>query len=296
MAKPHHFKSFSDFKINTRIHSSFSIASNISESNSQYSKVFQPPSYSHSKMQNSKSALSFVSSKAKTHSTPVKDVSFKNKSTEPSEDRSKNLLSIENLLKTTENLTIEEKFKVAMEVLGNLGKVSNKIGSIIMPIREVIESYYKVLLEKGESANNLKNELTQDRQSLKILKKRFKKVAIENLSINDNYVELEDRYYKGKAKRSKMKNEIKLKDLNIFNLQNDIVKLNKKIDLYKRLGNKLKDITDLEGFLLFREKFKHETADKNIDYNYCSVDKSTDHHGKDSSKHIKSMSSSVIFF
>lgn len=296
MAKPHHFKSFSDFKINTRIHSSFSIASSISDSNSQYSKVFQPQSYSLSKMQNSKSTLTLGCSKSTTHSTPIKDVSFKNKSTEPSEDRSKNLLTIENLLKTTENLTIEEKFKVAIEVLGNLGKISGQIASIVLSVREVVESYVKILLEKGESANNLKKELTQDRQSLKILKKRFKKVAIENLSINDNYVELEDRYYKGKAKRSKMKNEIKLKDLNIFNLQNDIMKLNKKIDLYKRLGNKLTEITDLQGFILFREKFKHETAEKNLDLNYSPIDKNPELYYKESSRHIKSMSSSIIFF
>ena len=216
MAKPHHFKSFSDYKINTRLHSSFSIASNISDSTTQFSKVFQSPAYCLSKLHNSKSTLNSSCPKVKTLKTPLKTSPFKNQSTEPSEERGKHLLNIENLLKTIENFTIEEKFRVGMEVLGQLGKVNDQIGSIIMSVRGFIDNYFKKLHEKGEEVNNLKNELNQDRQSLKILKKRFKKIAIENLSINDNYVELEDRYYKGKAKRSKMKNEIKMKDLNLI--------------------------------------------------------------------------------
>ena len=297
MAKPHHFKSFSDYKINTRLHSSFCMPSKLSDSPSQFSRVFQSPAYCLSKLNNSKSTLLSSCPKVKIFKTPLKDSPFKNQSTEPSEERGKHLLNIENLLKTIESFTLEEKFRVGMEVLGQLGKINDQIGSIITSVREIIESYFKKLHEKGEEVNNLKSELNQDRQSLKILKKRFKKIAIENLSINDNYMELEDRYYQGKAKRGKMKNEIKFKDLNVLNLQNEIESLNKKIESYKRLGSKLRDITDLEGFLLFKERFKNETAEKDLDLcNFSSIDKNSDPFRKDSSKHIKSMSSSVIYF
>jgi hypothetical protein len=187
MAKPHHFKSFSDFKINTRLHSTFSISSNNSENHPKQSKIFQSPAYCLSKLQNSKPGFNSSVTKTKIGSSPAKDQSFKNQSTEPSEERGKHLSNLENLLKSTENNTIDEKFRVVMDVLCQLSKTQNQVGQIIAMVKEILENYLKKMQEKAEQVNNLKSELTQDRQSLKILKKRFKKVAIENLSINDNY-------------------------------------------------------------------------------------------------------------
>lgn len=217
-------------------------------------------------------------------------------STEPSEERIKLLKSIERNIKCSEKLLIDDKIKVAIDSLTQLSEFSSQIFVILIGIRDIIEQYTKFQKDNSEEVKNMKKELNEHKQTLKIFSKRFKKLAFENLNLNEKLTESENKYIYLKDIHKSLKQELKEKNQYIEILENNKDKLAEDIKIFRNFKKKLTNMTD---FNEIQELVDHldgigKVSDKTM--NFSSIELNSEIMAKDSPNHKKSQSSFLVYF
>ena len=148
-------------------------------------------------------------------------------STETYSDRKKEILELEQkaaLLKSNENP--EEKFLDIMEIWSLAVSISSPISQLFSILKEEIEETFKSFQSKFHQATSILAEHKETKQTLKILKKRFQKLAFENLEVTNNIKEKENSLFRAKEKikslREKIEKDSKDKNSKIQLLQTDL--------------------------------------------------------------------------
>ena len=193
-------------------HSVTSIPSYFDQSKSQQSTSLNPV-YSLSKLNQIKSE---TSSPTKVHSMTLKVIPnfkfTKENIKEPlnfSLDQPKEIQALESKLVNIDKLKqVSEKYKLVLEVWPDLAKLANPMNNILVYIKktfeEIITNYESLIFDLSK----LNSELMETKHTLKILQKRFKKIALENLEINEKLnnkenfiIELKEKHKKSIKKK-----------------------------------------------------------------------------------------------
>ena len=217
-------------------------------------------------------------------------------STQPSDERCKILFSIEAGLKNSESFCVDEKVKVAFNALNQLANFNGEISQVVLGIRGIFEQFSASCRNHKEEVKNIKSELNEYKQTLKILTKRFKKLAFENLSLTEKASIIENRYLNLKESQKSLKKEIEEKNNLIENFENKKERVIEDMKLFKRLRKKLTSVQDFDDI---EELVNHiEGNDKVHDkfLNFSSIDLNSERFIKDSPNHKKSQSSSIVYF
>lgn len=217
-------------------------------------------------------------------------------STEPTEERIKLLRSIEKNIKCSEKLLVDDKIKVAIDSLTQLSEYSSQIFKIAIGIRDIIEQYIKSQKDNNEEVKNMKKELNEHKQTLKIFSKRFKKLAFENLNLNEKLTETENKYIYIKEIQKSLKKELKEKNQYISTLENNKIKPPDNISLYKNSRKKLTNNTDFNEIQELVDNIGSidKVSDKIM--NFSSIELNSEIMAKDSPAHKKSQSSFIVYF
>lgn len=148
-------------------------------------------------------------------------------STENNSDRRKEALELEKKLSFTKSIdSPQARYSEILTLWSQALTFSNPLNNFYSMLKTEIEEIVKII------TGNTK-ELEEARQTLKILKKRFQKLAFENLEVNNLIKEKENSLYRTKEKfrafRESTSKEIKdkgdtVKDLRaqVVNLMNDL--------------------------------------------------------------------------
>ena len=177
-------------KVIPRVHSPFKIR-NISHKTS-FSQI---PSFSdlsqtiHPSVCNSVYSLAKLREKQSKSKTKIKIKSNSDKSqiykpksdesipdsTQPSLERHKTIINLENRLSQIQQLQEpEEKYKLAYDIWEQFLMLSNPDNSLLNQVKIIIVDWIQHLQDKLTDFYETKSELAETKQTLKILKKRFK--------------------------------------------------------------------------------------------------------------------------
>lgn len=295
MNKTKHSRSLSESKIYKKNSNIIIKNTNKPSSPAKLDQGIKKSVYCLSKFYNNISPMNLVLNKkfAENHNPKTQILA---ESTEPSDERSKILNLIEINLKKSESFSIDERVKVGLYALTQLSNFNGQISHIVLGIQGIFEQFSASCRNHKEEVKNIKCELNEYKQTLKILTKRFKKLAFENLDLTEKASIIENRYMKSKEAQRILKKEIEEKNQLIENLENNKERVLEDMKLYKRLKKKL---TSAQDFDEIEELVNHlEGADKVPDklFNFPSIDLNSDTFNKDSPNHKKSQSFSIIYF
>ena len=277
-------------------HSVTSIPSYFDQSKSQQSTSLNPV-YSLSKLNQIKSE---TSSPTKVHSMTLKVIPnfkfTKENIKEPlnfSLDQPKEIQALESKLVNIDKLKqVSEKYKLVLEVWPDLEKLANPMNNILVYIKktfeEIITNYESLIFDLSK----LNSELMETKHTLKILQKRFKKIALENLEINgklnnkENFIiEIKEKHKKSIKKKEFLlvakENTIKSQNEEISNLHLKIAKIRAKSENYekkaKNMAKVLNEIKSSEkpGEEVIRQMTNQSYSLENIEtepFNNCSLE------------------------
>lgn len=127
-------------------------------------------------------------------------------STDSLSERPKGVLLIENKLNLLSSAApSKEKFKEIQEVWEELNKITSPLNSVLRKIKNGTEEYICFIESQLEEYKKTNEDYEETKNTLKILKKRFQKIALENLEINNLIVDKENKYLMAKERIKNMK-------------------------------------------------------------------------------------------
>ena len=148
-------------------------------------------------------------------------------STETNSDRKKEILELEQkvtLLKNNDKP--EEKFLDIMEIWSQAVSISSPTSQLFSMLKEEIEETFKTFQSSLNQISSITTNHQETKQTLKILKKRFQKLAFENLELANQVKEKENSLFRAKSKikslREKSESDLKAKTSQIQQLQSEL--------------------------------------------------------------------------
>ena len=175
---------------------------------SQSQFIHTHPSYSMAKLLVSKKTKPEPNTEQKSEINTSTKQKFRKietiESTQASDEGLRDINILEAKLNSTANIeNIKHKYQVAQEVWSGLVAINSPISNILANIQGIVGKWVEFLERKAEQSDITLRELDENKLTLKILKKRFKKMAAEILQGNEEiikreqkYGELKERYYK----------------------------------------------------------------------------------------------------
>lgn len=153
-------------------------------------------------------------------------------STENNSDRRKEVSELEKKLSFTKSIeSPEARYSEILTVWSQALTFSNPLSNFYSMLKDEIEEIIKTI------TGNTK-ELQESKQTLKILKKRFQKLAFENLEVNNLIKEKENSLYRTKEKfrvfRESSNKEIKEKGEIVKDLRAQVVVMMNEVKEYKK--------------------------------------------------------------
>lgn len=134
-------------------------------------------------------------------------------STQPSDKRLKDIAALEKKLiysTSTEN-NLKFKYSLAQEAWKDLLALKNPANNLLFLIKTIVEEWVGFIEKNSENSIAFEEELTENKQTLKILKKRFKKVAAEVLEISEKLEKKNEKLQDLKEKNRKIIKEFSVK-------------------------------------------------------------------------------------
>lgn len=128
-------------------------------------------------------------------------------------EKPKEIISIENRLNSiAKENSAKEKYEEIIRIWDELYAISSSFHNVLSRIKNGVEDYVQELESSLERSAKANKEHDETSNTLKILKKRFQKLAFENLEVNNKIIEKENAYIRTKEKlKLQMKNfKIKL--------------------------------------------------------------------------------------
>lgn len=219
---------------------------NVSTTSHKDLRAFYNPTYSLSKpreytIQNSTINMSksniFKEPEARSYSLVKQSTG----STESHSDRYKEFISLEarlNLLNKSKSP--EENYEEVKNIWTELIKIPLPISNLLATIKTKVEEFVEQLQSQLAECRNTISSFEETKHTLKILKKRFKKLALENLEVNNLIVEREDSCSRAKEKvkriKSQFKNQTCKAEEELKKLKNEIFEAKNEANLHKSQG------------------------------------------------------------
>ena len=195
------------------------------------------------------------------------EIKFTKQATTSTEDNSDNLRDL-HILESKIRLfnsdaEPKEKYFFFLEIWPEVTKRFSTLGTILNQIKNGLIEYISQIEEELERYKKNISGYNENKHTLKILKRRFQKLAVENLEINNLIKENENSFYRKKEHLKSIikenKAEISEKNKIIENLngiiQNIIFKLNTK---------KIDDFTDILTILTEYELKRNQSTNFNM--------------------------------
>jgi ATP-dependent Lon protease len=191
--------------------------------------------------------------------------------TETNSDRKKEILELEQKLACVKNLEKnEEKYLEIIDIWSQAIAISSPLSHLFSLVKLEIEELFQTIQEKSNHFLSGFNELLETKQSLKILKKRFQKLAFENLEVNNLIKEKENSLFRAKEKikvmREKMRKEGDEKDFVVNQMKNELVSyVNETRELQKknfRLQVQVKNLKKIVGAVRNAEELSGEVKER----------------------------------
>ena len=217
-------------------------------------------------------------------------------STETNSDRKKEILELEQKVSLLKNIEKpEEKYFNIMEIWSQAVSITSPISQLFSMLKPELEETFKTFQSKLSQTASITADHQETKQTLKILKKRFQKLAFENLDVTNQIKEKENSLFRAKAKiktlREKLEKELKEKNLQIQELKTELESyISEAKDLQQRnlrmrfqgktLKNLINSIHNLEDLQLpIKEKILSvlHKSDKTLQSNF-SISNDFDEH------------------
>ncbi|OMJ74881.1 hypothetical protein SteCoe_26088 [Stentor coeruleus] len=163
--------------------------------------------------------------------------------TESYSDRYKEFVSLEarlNLLNKAKNP--EENYEEVKNIWTELIKIPLSINNLLVSIKIKVEEFVEHLQSQLAECRNTISSFEETKYALKILKKRFKKLALENLEVNNFVAEKEDSCCRAKEKVKRIKSQLEKQtckaEAELKKLRSEIFDAKNEVNLYKNKGIK----------------------------------------------------------
>ena len=213
----------------------------------------RPPTYSLSKIRASRminSSLDFSSTSSipqlSMQDTPSSKL-FKQytQSTDSFSERPKEIISLEHRLNSIlPDIDPRDKYQEFTGIWGEVNNLFPILFKILSKIKNGVDEYVNYLETSVEDSIKNQKDFQETTHTLKILKKRFQKIALENLDVNNRLVEKDNDYIRMKEKFKSTGKEHRLalaeKEEIINNLSSELKEFtmqlsiaNSKIEKYK---------------------------------------------------------------
>ncbi|OMJ83329.1 hypothetical protein SteCoe_15793 [Stentor coeruleus] len=159
-------------------------------------------------------------------------------STESYSDRHKEFISLETRLNLLNKSVVpEEEYEEVKSIWAELIKIPTPLSTILGTIKTKVEKFVVHLQRQLSECHNVICESKETEHTLKILKKRFKKLAIENLEVSNLIEERENSCFRAKEKvkkmQSKLKNQEQKSEEELKKLKSDFFEAKNEANLFK---------------------------------------------------------------
>lgn len=200
----------------------------------------------------------------KTHKEYVKQYT---QSTESLSEYSKEIATFESKLSSMDqSKTHIEKYAEINEVWSDIIKSSGPFSILFTLLKNGIENIYKEIQKQLDDLNNINQNYLETKHTLKIFKKRFQKLALENLEINNLIIENENEYSRQKEKFKiiieKGQKDLEKKEEIIKNLTQNVQ--SNRIYLYKKKLSLEYYKKKVKIFSQFIQEIKHQRPYKEM--------------------------------
>lgn len=166
-------------------------------------------------------------------------------STESYSDRHKEFILLEARLNLLNNFEVpEEEYEEVKSIWSELMKFPTPLSAILGTIKIKVEKFVVHLQSQLSECHSAICALEETKHTLKILKKRFKKLAFENLEVNNLIEERENSCSRAKEKvkkmQSKLKNQEHQSEEELKKLKSEVFEAKNEANLYKSQCLRLK--------------------------------------------------------
>ncbi|OMJ95317.1 hypothetical protein SteCoe_1377 [Stentor coeruleus] len=159
-------------------------------------------------------------------------------STEAYSDRYKEFILLEARLNLLNKFDVpEEEYNEVISIWSELAKIPTPLSTILGTIKIKVENFVVHLQSQLSECRSVICTLDETKHTLKILKKRFKKLALENLEVNNLIEERENSCFRAKEKvkkmQSKLKNQEQKTDEELKKLKLEVFEAKNEVSLFR---------------------------------------------------------------